>query len=116
MNKLLEGCQKLSFAHCGIKFLLDEVLHSLDIMVGYCLDVLHSLGIGKRKLTVNFPQVIKQAMVEILELGQRQLTKSNEIFYLYAHPVSYQCILREIVCQGFCLTPIAAIYRRDGCQ
>ena len=85
-------------------------------MIRYGLDVLYALRVGRRKIKVDLSQLIKQVMVEITELGQGQLTEGDEILYLHTHTVTYQCILREIICQRFCLTPIAAIYRRDGGQ
>jgi hypothetical protein len=76
-----------------IQFLLDKILYGFDIVVGYSLDILYALRIGWRKLTVNISQVIKQAMVEIHELGKRKFTEGDEILYLYTYTVSDKCIL-----------------------
>ena len=49
MDELLVGIQTAD----GIKLLLDEILHSLDVMVRHCLDVLDTLCILYREITVD---------------------------------------------------------------
>ena len=97
-------------------FLLNEILDSLDVVVGHLLDVLHTLGVLDRELTIDVTQGFKQAVVEILKLGKRELAERNKVFDFYTHTITYQGVFREIVCQSIGLTTIAAINRRDGCQ
>ena len=56
MDKLLET---LETAH-GIETLLDKVLNRLYVVVGYLLNILHSLGISGCKLSVNVAELVKQ--------------------------------------------------------
>ena len=62
MDKLLI---MLKTAH-GVKFLLDEVLHSLHVMVGHLLNIFHPLGISSCKLTIDVTKLVEQCMIDIL--------------------------------------------------
>ena len=76
-----------------IKLFLDEILHSLDIMVGGLLYFLDAGGILFRKLTVNVTQRFEQSMTEVCQLWERQLAKGNEIFDFNTHSITDECIL-----------------------
>ena len=69
-------------------------------------------GFVKRKIDVT--QTSKQRMVEILELRERKLAQRNKIFDLHTYTVTYESILRKIVCKPFGLASVSAVYRRDG--
>ena len=51
-----------------VKFLLDEVFHCLDVMVGGLLNSLYSLSIGLTEVAIDVSQCFKQAVVESLQL------------------------------------------------
>ena len=97
-------------------FLLDEVFDGLDVVVSDLFDVLHTLSVLLREVTIDVAEGFKQAMVEILQLWQWQFTQGDEVLYLHANTIANQRILRKISCQFLCLFSVAAIYRRDGCQ
>ena len=54
-----------------VEFFLDEVLDSLDVVVGHLLDVLHTLSLGRGEVAIDVAKPLKQAMVEIFQLRQR---------------------------------------------
>ena len=89
MNKLLV----LFEATHHIKFLLDEILHSFHVVIRHLLDVLHPLGISRRKLTIDVTKLIEQSMINCLQLRQRQFTKRNEILYFYTYAIPDKGIL-----------------------
>ena len=104
MDKLLI---MLKTAH-GVKLLLDEVFHSLHVVIGHLLDVLHPLCISRCKLTIDVTQLVEACMIDILQLRQRQFTKSDEILDFHTYAIPDEGILREIRGQGFGFTSITA--------
>ena len=76
-----------------VELLLDIILHSLHVVIGHLLNVLHPLSIGRCELAIDVTKTFKEAMVEILKCRQWQLTKSDKIFYFNAYAITYQCIL-----------------------
>ncbi len=89
MNELLKG---IHAAHL-VELFLDIVFHGLHVVVGHFLNILHALGTLLIEVAVNIAQSLKLTMVEVLQLGQRQLTKGNEIFYLNTDAIAYQGVL-----------------------
>ena len=87
-----------SESQCG-ELLLDEILHGLDIVVGRTLDLLDTLGVGKREVFVDGAQLAETCMIHILEFRQRKLAKGDEVLYLHTYAVTYESILRKIVGQ-----------------
>ena len=81
-----------------VNLLLDEILHSLHVVVGNLLDILHALGILLCEVAIDVAQGLKEVVVYHLQLGQWQFTKGNEILDFYAHTIAYQCILRKVSC------------------
>ena len=49
-----------------VEFLLDEVLHSLHVVIGHLLDVLHTLRISLREVAIDVAQTFEEALVEAL--------------------------------------------------
>ena len=112
MDKLFVSIESANL----VKFLFDEVLHSLHIVVGDLLDVFHALGTNLVKVAIDGAKLGEQGMVEIGKLRQRQLTQGDEILYFHTHTVAYECILRKIVGQRLGLSSVTAIDGRYGCQ
>ena len=79
-----------------IEFLLNEILYSLNIVVGYLFNVLHTLGIGRRKLTIDVAKKFKASMINILQLWQRQFAQGNKILDFHTYSISDKGIFREI--------------------
>ena len=69
MNKLFEGFKTTD----SIKSLLDEILHSLHIMIRDLLYIFYTAGIVFGKVLINRPQNRKEPNVELRQLGQWQL-------------------------------------------
>ena len=76
-----------------VKFLLDKVFHCLDVVVGGLLDGLHPLSVGLTEVAIDVSKCFKQAVVESLQLWQRQFAERNEILNLHSHSILYECIL-----------------------
>ena len=95
-----------------IEFFLDEVLHGFHVVVGYLLDVLHSLCVSLGEVGIYLAQGGEEVLVEGLQLRQRKFAKCNEIFNLHLYAVFYQRVFGEVVCKIFCLAMITAIDRR----
>ena len=62
VNELLEAVETTH----GIELLLDKVLHGLHVVVSHFLNILHPLGISKRKLTIDIAELVEQLMVDFL--------------------------------------------------
>ena len=84
-----------------VKLLLDEIFHRLYVVVGDRLDLLDALGIGHAEVSVDGAQSRKQIGIYSCKRRQRYAAQSDEILYLYTHPVAYQGIFREILVEGF---------------
>ena len=95
-----------------IKTLLDKVLYSLHIVVGYFLDILYATCIIGGKLLIYCTQTGKYRTVNTGKLRQRYLTQSDKILYLYKHTIFHKCILREIIGQWIGFSSVTAIYWR----
>mmetsp|Transcript_136912 Transcript_136912/g.193652 ORF Transcript_136912/g.193652 Transcript_136912/m.193652 type:complete len:207 (+) Transcript_136912:913-1533(+) len=92
-----------------VEALLDEVLHSLHVVVGHLLCVLDLLGILDGELRRDGPQLLSRAFWEVL--AHRQLGhERQEVFDLNMHTVSDEAELRDIFGQALCVLPIATIY------
>ena len=99
-----------------VEFLLDEIFHGLHVVVGGLLDFLDACGVCFREVAVDVAERVEAAVVEVLQLRQRQLAERDEVFNLHAHPVTDEGILREIFCQQPGLVPVSPVDRRDGGQ
>ena len=86
MDKLLVGIQSAD----GVKLLLDEILHGLDVMVGHLLDVLHTGGILLREVAVDAAKTVEEGRVEALELRQGELHERDKVFDFHADAITYQ--------------------------
>ena len=93
MYELLEGDE----GRLLVKLLLDEVLHSLHVVVGHALDLLHASCISLRELLVDATQVGEQSLVNTLQLGQGKLAKHDKILDFNTYAVADERILREIL-------------------
>ena len=113
MDELLE----VSEAHL-VELPLEEILHSLDIMVGHLLDVLDGLGVGVGEVTVNVAQSLSlgghagQLRTQRLEA----VGEGDEILHLHADTVFYQRPFGEILGQGLAFGTIAPVDGRHGIE
>ena len=97
VDELLEGSQSSD----GVELLLDEVLHSLDIVVGDALDILHALGILLREVLVDGAQSGEMFFGECCELRQWQFAEEDEIFDFDPHAVADECEFRKELVECF---------------
>ena len=95
-----------------LELILDEVLHSLYIMVGNLLNILNLLCILAREVLVDGPQFCKICCRETLQLLQRKLAKGNEILNFNPYPIFYKSVLRKVLAQIFNLFAVSSIYWR----
>ena len=92
MDEFLVGGQ----THC-VETLLEEVFHSLYIMVGYCFMCFDCLRIGYREVLIYGTQACGECIEffgrcgKIGQLRQWQACQGDEIFHLHFHAVAYQC-------------------------
>ena len=63
MDKLLVLLQAKT-----VKLLLEKILYSLDIVVGYLLDVLDALSLNWRKILIDSTKLCKDCFVNIYQL------------------------------------------------
>ena len=94
VDELLEASQtchaNIISASCHfINFLLDEVLHSLHVVVRHLLDVLHALCISLGEVLIDGTQFRCHTLY--IEKFQ-EICQRDEILNLYPHPILYQCI------------------------
>ena len=83
MHELLIGLQPE-----GVHFLLDDVLDGFDVVVGDRFDLLHALGVGRCEIEVQGAQGCEFRMVDVRQLGQRQLAQRDEILHFDADAVA----------------------------
>ena len=76
-----------------VKLLLDEILYCFHIMVSYLLDVLYTLCVLLREVLVDTTKLWEERLVELSKLRQWELTKGNEILYLYTNTITDKCVL-----------------------
>ena len=98
----------------AVELLLQEVFDGLDVVVGHRFDVFDALRLGAVEVGVYLAQALEAAVVDALELGQRQLAERYEVFYLDPHAVADQCVFRKVVSKFVDLGAIAAVDGRDG--
>ena len=75
---------------------LDEIFHCLDIVVGDFLDVLHPGRLLRGQASVDVPESIELAVVEVRKLRKRDFAQGDEIFYFDPYPVAYERVFAEI--------------------
>ena len=80
-----------------VELLFNELLDSLDIVVGYRLYILYPLGIGFGETAIDGTKALSLDR-EVGQLGQRTFAQSDEILHLYAHTILYQSKLGKIKC------------------
>ena len=106
----------------AVKLLLEEIFHSLYIMVGYRFMALDALCIGGGEIFVYGTQAFEQVLpgfgiiCYIGQLRQRQGGKCNEIFHFHLYAVADEGEFRKIEVEAGCFSPVAAINWRDGGQ
>ena len=98
----------------GIEALFDEIFHGLDVVVRHALDFLDTCGIGFGKGAVDITQAREEVVGKGCQLWQWQFAKCDEVFYLDAYAVAYECELREILVERLCFRTVAAIDGRNG--
>jgi hypothetical protein len=81
-----------------------------------CFDIFDALGIGDREVFVDRAKVFNIADVSVGELGQAKFAEGDEIFYLDAHAISNESVLREVLVKFFALAAIATVNRRDSSE
>ena len=89
MDEFLIGIQSAYL----VEFLLNEIFHSLDVMIGHSLDILYALCTRLVEVGVDASQPCEQRMIERCQLRQRELAQGYEILYFHAHSVADECIL-----------------------
>lgn len=100
----------------GVEALLQEVLHSLHIVVGHRFVLLDAAGIVLCKILIDGAQCVGGAGRHIAKLLHPALAKGYKIFHLYLHAVTYQCELRKIAVKPRGFAAVTAIDRRNGCK
>ena len=98
-----------------VELLLDEVLHSLHVVVRHHFDVLNTLGILLREVAIDVAKLLV-ADGNILQLRKGQMRECDEIFHFNADTIANQSILRKVRSQGFSLSSVTPINRRNGRQ
>mmetsp|Transcript_56686 Transcript_56686/g.165875 ORF Transcript_56686/g.165875 Transcript_56686/m.165875 type:complete len:340 (+) Transcript_56686:530-1549(+) len=93
-----------------VELLLDEVLHSLDIMIGDLLCGLDFGGISNAHISSHSTQLRSRIRWEVFT-GWQPLHQCDEIFNLDVHSIPDEAILREVLRERLCVAPISAIYR-----
>ena len=83
MNEFLVFCKAKA-----IKTFLQEVLHSLHVVVGYAFYLLDMRGLGHTEVAIYVAHWLEHRMVDIAQLRQRNLGEGNEIFHLYLNAIS----------------------------
>ena len=100
MDKLLQ----IAETHL-VEAALEEIFHSLDIMIGRFLDIFDGLGIGVGKAAVDIAQFLGtsghlgQLWAQVLELH----AEGDEIFDLDADTVFDQCPFGKELCERLAL-------------
>ena len=94
-----------------LEAVLDEVLHSLHVVVGDLLDLLHLCSILRGHVPVDVSESLEFRAVETGKLRERNLAESDEIFDLYAYAVSDERIFAEVFSKWFSLTRVASVDR-----
>ena len=100
----------------SVETVLDEILDSLDVVVGGLLDLLHLQGVFDGETAVYVAKVVEQRLVETFQLGQGQVAQRDEIFDFYSYAIPYEGEFRKISAKGLSLQVITSVNRRDGCQ
>ena len=100
----------------GVKPLLEEILHSLDIVVGDRLMLLDAHGISLGELFVYLAQDSVCAGRHIGQLRNAQTAERDEILHFHLHAVTNQGVLRKIPVETRGFAAIAAINRRNRRQ
>ena len=72
----------------AVHFFLDDVLYGFDVVVGDRFDLLHALGVGRCKIEVQGAQGCEFRLVDVRQLGQRQLAQRDEILHFDADAVA----------------------------
>ena len=94
-----------------LEAVLDEVLHSLHIVVGDLLDLLYLGCILRCHVPVDVSESLELRVVEIGQLREWNLAECDEIFDLYADAVSDERIFAEVFSKWFSLTRVASVDR-----
>ena len=89
----------------------DEILHRLYIMIGSPLDFLDLHRLLRSKILIDAAHCLIFALVNVLELRQRQFAECDEILDFHTHAVSDQCKFTEICSERFCLGCVTAVNR-----
>ena len=77
----------------SLQFLLQEILHSLHVVVGDALNLLNVESIFHRELGVKLAQLIISRLGNTCQLWQWNLAQSDKILNLDTHTVANQSIL-----------------------
>ena len=93
MDELLIGIKTTDL----IELLLDVVLHGFHVVIGHLLNLLHALGVGRGKLSIDTAQTLEERSVETLQLRKGKLAQGDEILNLYTDAVTNERILRKIL-------------------
>ena len=72
----------------AVHFFLDDVLYGFDVVVGDRFDLLHAPGVGRCEIEVQGAQGCEFRMVDVRQLGQRQLAQRDEILHFDADAVA----------------------------
>ena len=99
-----------------VETVLYKILYSFDVVVGGLLYLLHLEGVFDCEAAVDLTQVVEQRLVEVFQLGQRQLAQRDEIFDLNSYAVPDKRKFRKVFAQSFGLQVITSVNGRDGCQ
>jgi hypothetical protein len=66
-------------------------------VIGHLLNLLHALGVGRGKLSIDIAQTLEERSVETLQLRKGKLAQGDEILNLYTDAVTNERILRKIL-------------------
>ena len=92
MDKLLILVES---AYC-VELFFYKVLHSLNVVVGSLLYLLHTLCLLLSHIAIDVAQLLEESLWECRQLRQGQLAQRYEILYLYANTITDKGILREV--------------------
>ena len=91
MDELLVGLEATNL----VELFLDEVFHSLDIVVRHHFDVFDALCILFCEVAIDVAKLLV-ADRNALQLWQRQMNECDEVLHLNADTITNKSVLREV--------------------
>ncbi len=97
----------------GVELLLDEIFHSLDVVIGHRLYLLHAGSLLHGELAVDAANHLLVDFAERRQLRQPEFGEGYEVLNFDTHTVFYQRIFREKLVETLTLRAVAAIDRAN---